>query len=367
MSDEINPTRRDFLKTSLIAGSGLAVGHIPNIASDQHLISERRLWTQGKKLRAAFSTAGLDSNWNAQCREAAMLWGGLVGVDVIWFDAGYDSSIQRDQLETISEDSWDFVVIQPNMIDALTEPVSKLILTGIPIINIDSMLTSLPQARSMGILSFIAANNMYMSEMVALKLVEKMSGQGKIAHIGGTPTHSGAMGRKRGFYNIVERYPKIEVVVDQVANWNSEDAVGIISKIIDIHPDLKAIFADSDDMALAICNYLDRNKFAKHLVVSGIGGSISAVNAVLEGRLVATACNPIEQMQKVAILIGSQAARLGLEQARQEIPFYIPILGPIVYEDLANDFSVTDEPWNSGNYGMDTIPGMIWLKEYALL
>ena len=44
-----------------------------------------------RKLRAAFSNAGLQSSWCALGKTTAELWGKLLDVDVEWFDGEFDS------------------------------------------------------------------------------------------------------------------------------------------------------------------------------------------------------------------------------------------------------------------------------------
>ena len=62
--------------------------------------------------------------------------------------------------------------------------------------------------------------------------------QGKIAHTWGRQGHTGAQGRAQGFYNIVSRYPNIEVVDDQPGDWNVELTTEIWDILLNRHPDL---------------------------------------------------------------------------------------------------------------------------------
>src|SRR5512138_418192 len=116
--------RRDFLKGSLFAGSGLAFANLLSF------IEYRRAVAQDKPLKAAMSSAGLAGTWNAQGQEAAQWWCKLLGVELTWFDGEFDPVIQRGKIDQMATEQWDFVAMQPNAIGALVEPVTTMIGNG---------------------------------------------------------------------------------------------------------------------------------------------------------------------------------------------------------------------------------------------
>ena len=163
-------SRRDFLKGSLFTASGLVAANLFSF------IEYRRSRAQGQRLRAAMSSAGLAGTWNAQGQEAALRWGELLGVDITWFDGEFDAAIQRGKIDQMATEQWDFVAMQPGAIGTLVDPVQAMIDNGIPVIDMDTLIAPLDQLQSMGILTLIAPNNVFMSESVVAKLIEKMGG-----------------------------------------------------------------------------------------------------------------------------------------------------------------------------------------------
>src|SRR5690606_25855399 len=226
-----------------------------------------------------------------------------------------------------------------------------IIQAGTPFIDMDTLVAPFDQMREMGVLTFIAPDNVFMSESVVRRLVEKMNYEGKIAHIGGQPGHTGAQARQQGFYNIVNQYDAIEVVDDQPADWDNARAAALTESILNRHPDLKAIFADNDDMALAARQAVENAGLGDQVLVGGVDAMSPAIEAVADGRLVATARNSATRIHGWAVLIGAYAASVGLEQARQEIPFFILADGPAIYADIDSNPDLADEPWKLSNYG----------------
>jgi ribose transport system substrate-binding protein len=353
-------SRRDLLKGGFTLGAGLGFANL------LAFIDYRRAHAQDQPLRAAMSSAGLAGSWNAQGQDAALYWASLLGVEITWFDGEFDPAIQRGKFDQVATEAWDFVAVQPNSIDVLVEPIQALIDAGTPIIDMDTLIAPLDQMQSMGVLTLIAPDNVYMSEAVVSKMVELMGGSGKISHIGGQPGHTGAQARGQGFLNIVGQYPDIEVVDDQPGNWSNSEAAALTEAVLNRHADLKGIFADNDDMALAARQVVDNAGLGEQVVVGGVDAMPNALEAIADGRLVATARNPSNRIHGWGVVAGAYAATVGLEQARQDIPFFILADGPAIYGGVDSDPALAETPWKLSNYGLSSIEGQLWLEERFL-
>lgn len=349
--------RRDFLKSSLLVGGAFSATSILS------LMEYRRSRAQDAPLRAAMSSAGLAGTWNAQGQQAALRWAELLGVEITWFDGEFDPAIQRGKIDQMATETWDFVAMQPGAIGTLVEPVQTMIDAGIPVVDMDTLIAPLDQLQEMGVLTFIAPNNVFMSESVVSKMVEKMGGAGKIAHIGGAPGHTGAQARGQGFLNIVGRFPDIEVVDDQPANWDVAQAAALTEAVLNRHPDLKGIFADNDDMALAARQVVENAGLGDQVIVGGVDAMQPAIQAVADGKLVATARNSATRIHGWAVIAGVYAATVGLEQARQDIPFFVLADGPAIYGDIDSNPDLAAEPWKLNNYGLSAASGLIWAQD----
>jgi ribose transport system substrate-binding protein len=351
--------RRDFLRSSMILGSGMAFGGF------MPFIEYRRAHAQDKPLKAAMSSAGLAGTWNAQGEEAARWMASLLNVDITWYDGEFDPQAQRAKFDQLSTQSWDFVAVQPGSIGTLIEPIMTLVEANTPIIDMDTLIAPLQDLSDLGVLTFIAPDNVFMAESVVQKLIDKMEGKGKIAHIGGQPGHTGAQARGQGFLNLVKKYPDIQVVDDQPADWDVTRAADLTESVLNRHPDLKAIFADNDDMALSARQIVENAGLGDQVLVGGVDAMPPAIEAVRDGRLVATARNSANRIHSWAVLAGAYAASVGLEQARKDVPFYVLADGPAIFADIDSNPALADEPWKLRNYGLSPADGLLWAeKEY---
>jgi len=184
--------------------------------------------------------------------------------------------------------------------------------------------------------------------------------------IGGQPGHTGAQARGQGFLNVVGRYPDIEVVDDQPANWNVSTAASLTEAVLNRHPDLRAVFADNDDMALAARQVIDNAGLGDQVLVGGVDAMPSALEAVADGRLLATTRNPSTRIHGWSVVAGAFAATVGVDAAREQIPFFVLADGPLVTAEVDTNPAFNDAPWKRINYGFSSIAGQLWLEEQFL-
>jgi ribose transport system substrate-binding protein len=346
--------RRTFLQRALLFG-GLTpftplLDKLPDLRRDP-------------PLRAAMMNDGLVVSWGAQGRQAAEQMGRWLGVEVEWFDGNLDLNQQRANMAEIASRDWDFVAVQPGSIGTLVESTEILTSRGIPVVDMDTLIAPFPLLQEIGILTFITPDNVVMAESVVQALVDKMGGAGKIAQTWGRQGHTGAKGRAQGFYNVVSRYPDIEVVDDQPGDWNVALTTGIWETLLNRHPDLRAGFLHNDDMALAARSVCERHGMQDQVILGGVDAMIPAIQAVGEGRLLATARNSSPRVHGWAVLAGYYAAVMGLEQARRDIPPMIVADGPLITLDVETDPDWANEPWKIRGYGRNNLASFIWAQE----
>src|SRR3954452_21817568 len=176
MSDtknKIEQNRRDFLLAASavgVAGAYMATAGLNPAIADELIKSD-------KPLRAAFSNAGLQATSCAQGKQAAEAWGKLMNVEVTWFDGQLDAVKQRAAIDNMASQKWDFVAIQAFGIGTLVDPVNKMIDTGIPVIDLDTLIAPLD---TINVHTMLAPDNEFMGPSETQALCNAMCGKGKI-------------------------------------------------------------------------------------------------------------------------------------------------------------------------------------------
>jgi ribose transport system substrate-binding protein len=333
-ASNFEPQRRELI---CLAATAAGLGAFGGIERSAAAPIAKRSGRSHKKLRAAFSNIGLQVSWCAQGKQAAEFWGRLFNVEVTWFDGGLSATTQRAAIEEMASHDWDFVAIQAVAIDTVAEPVNRIIDAGIPVIDIDTLIAPLDQ---INVHTFLAPDNELMGASVTQALVEALGGQGTIIMTQGALGHTGAQGRARGFESVIARYPNIEVLSTEPADWDVSKAAAIWETHLSTFPNIGAAFFHNDDMALAAANVMQvRNR--TEILIGGVDAMPPAIRAVLEGRMLATVRNPSCRIHGGAIVAGVAAA------AGQSIPKHIVVDGPVVTKANA--------------------PGLLWMEDHFLI
>jgi len=347
MADElaVSPeSRRRFLRnvaTSSTAAAALfgGLGFDPLVTAAM----AQELSKSDKPLKAAFSNAGLQATWCAQGKQAAEAWGKLFNVEVTWFDGELSATKQRAAIDNMASQKWDFVAIQAFGIGTLTDPVKRMIDSGTPVIDMDTLIAPLDQ---INVQSFLAPDNEFMGASVTQTLVDAIGGEGKIIMTQGALGHTGAQGRARGFESVVKKFPKIEVLDTQPADWDVTKVARIWESLLTKFPKIDAAFFHNDDMALAAYNVMKAHN-RTDIKLGGVDAMPPAIEAVLDGRMLATVRNPSCRIHGGSVVAGVAAVVGGEKTGKGGIPKSVVTDGPVVTKNNAE--------------------GMLWMEKHFLI
>ncbi len=338
-------TRRELLQVSSALGlTGLALTVLgcspkPTAAPTEEAAvseatvekAEETVQPAEKKYKAAYSSVGLAATWVAQGADTMKFFGDLLGIEWKVYDPAFSVDQQRKDMEDIAAQDWDFVAVHPLAVEAYVDPAKQIISRGIPLIDIDTKLAN--DLSTLDIVTFIEPDNVWMGEQVTKKLVEAMDYKGKIVHTQGMLTHTGAQGRAKGFHNIVDQYPDIEVVDETPADWSTDKTRQIWEDLLVKYPDIKAGFFHNDDMALAGYEAIKAAGKEGQIVIGGIDGMPHALQAVIDGKLLATAVNPTGRIHGYATWIGYFL--VSGRDKMEDIPKFIRADGPLIDKNIA--------------------------------
>jgi anti-anti-sigma factor len=133
----------------------------------------------------------------------------------------------------------------------------------------------------------VQANLQQAATLATTYLVERLHGRGSIVHIKGRANSLPTLPRAQGFDAVVAKYPEIAIVFAEHGNWDQASGAQITQAALACHPDLQAVFAHSDEMALGAVAALNAAGRADALVV-GIDAIPEALTAIHTGQMAAT-------------------------------------------------------------------------------
>lgn len=200
----------------------------------------------------------------------------------------------------------DAIVIAPADSKALVPALRKAIDAGVVVINIDNKLDKDVLAQEEVVIPFVGPDNRAGAKKVAERLAQELTRDDKVVILEGIRTSFNAQQRLEGFKDALT-VAGIGVVDSQSADWEMSQANTIASSMLSEHPEIKAILAANDSMALGA---LAAVKASGRNEVKIVGfDNISAIQeAIKEGLVLATADQH-----------GDQLAVFGIEAALKQL------------------------------------------------
>lgn len=202
----------------------------------------------------------------------------------------------------------DAIVIAPADSKALIPALKQAQKAGIVVINIDNKLDA-ELLESDGIqIPFVGPDNREGAKKVGDALAKELKDGAKVAILEGVPTAFNAQQRRAGFEDAMKD-AGAEIVTVQSAQWEMEKADSVTSAILTSHPDLDAILASNDSMALGAASAVRAANKEDQVKIVGFD-NISAVQGMIrDGAIFATADQHGDQLA----VFGIEAALAALE------------------------------------------------------
>ncbi len=154
--------------------------------------------------------------------------------------------------------------------------------------------------------------------MAAQLIVDKLAGNGKVVELEGVPGTSAANDRGKGFNEGIQSTTGITVIAKQPADFDRAKGMKVMENILQGNPEIQAVFAHNDEMALGA---LEAIKAANrtNIIVVGFDATEDAVKAVNAGTLLATVAQQPKEMGKVSIETAKKII------AKETVPTFIPV------------------------------------------
>lgn len=177
---------------------------------------------------------------------------------------------------------------------------------NIPVVDLDANLNPAITAKAGVKIAFgIGSDNLHAGEEAADFMAQHLgkSASGPVLVIEGLPGNVTGQMRAQGFkQELAKVAPGLHVVASLPGDWDGNKAANITNDILQRNPNLVAIFACNDTMALgAVESVFAAGKGGKVTVV-GVDGTVDGVKSIKAGRLTATVAQLpyLEGMEAIA-------------------------------------------------------------------
>lgn len=261
-----------------------------------------------KDLKIGLSVSTLNNPFFVSIREGVQKEAKAQGMKVIVVDAQNDAAKQINDVEDLIQQGVDLLLINPTDSSAISTAVQSANSIGIPVVTLDR------SADKGDVASLVSSDNEKGGEMAADYLIKELGEGTKVAELEGVPGASATRERGAGFHNLAD--DKLDVAAKQTANFDRTQGLNTMENILQGNPDIKAVFAHNDEMALGAQQAIQSS--GRDVLVVGFDGNEDALKSIEEGNLSATVAQQPEEIGKLAVQAGADV--LNGEKVEKMIP-----------------------------------------------
>lgn len=204
------------------------------------------------------------------------------GDTLVSVDPANDVTKQITQIEDLIAQGIDGIFLNPAEAEGILPAMDQLKQANIPVINYDTEVANYKDY----VAAYVGSDNKNAGKVVGEDLVKKVPNGGKIIILD-SPTMNSVTDRVNGFTEAIKD-KGFEVVAQQDAKGNLEEAMGIAEDLFQAHSDVVAVFGGNDPTALGILAAANAAGL-KDVLVYGVDGSpdfkkeLSNPDSLLEG------------------------------------------------------------------------------------
>lgn len=325
MDDRTND-RRSFLKAMAVgsaAVAGAAAGMLGAPGVQTGLAGVPRARAQGTRYRMAFiqwQPHTVPAAWSKGIEE--VLTPQQI-VDYELLDGQNKVEVQASLMDTLISQGASAIFLQPIDSVALAPSIAKAKRAGIPVITLNIDATEAHAAH-------VEMNHYYGAMDIAKAMGDAMGGKGKVAILNAPPGIIIRDQRTNGFVEgMKQHHPGIEIVADQVADWDRKKAQDVLNTILAANPDLGGAYGVNDSMALGAVDVAKEKGLLGRFVVFGNDGETAALESIEAGELTGTQYTDVYQQGRLAaaaatvLATGGVAAGAFAQQSRLLMPYVI--------------------------------------------
>jgi ribose transport system substrate-binding protein len=238
---------------------------------------------------ATFGFAQVENNnpWRIAQTESMKSEAERLGVKLVVTDAQSSTPKQVSDIQDMIAQGVDVLFIPPREEEGLEPALQAAKEAGVPVFFVDRQATAKVCDEY---LSFMGSDFIDQGERAAQWMVKATDGKAKIAELQGTVGASVTADREKGFKDVIDENPGMEIVASQSGDFTRAGGQSVMERILGANPDLDAVYAQNDEMAIGAIQALKDGGHTpgKDVTVVSVDGTKDALQAIIDGDLGAT-------------------------------------------------------------------------------
>ncbi len=206
-----------------------------------------------------------------------------------------DANKQSELIDSVIARGAKAIILDNAGADATVAAVQKAKDAGIPSFLIDREINATGVA-----VAQIVSNNYQGAQLGAEEFVKLMGEEGNYVELVGKESDTNAGIRSKGYHDVIDEYPDLNMVARQSANWSQTEAFEKMESILQANPDIKGVISGNDTMAMGAWAALEAAG-RDDVIVVGFDGSNDVRDSILAGGVKATVLQPAYGIAQIAV------------------------------------------------------------------
>ncbi|KEA50937.1 D-ribose transporter subunit RbsB [Mangrovibacter sp. MFB070] len=235
----------------------------------------------------------LNNPFFVSLKDGAQKEANKLGYNLVILDSQNNPAKELANVQDLTVRGTKLMLINPTDSDAVGNAVKMANQAKIPVITLDRV------ANQGTVVSHIASDNVAGGKMAGDFIAKKLGDNAKVIELQGIAGTSAARERGEGFAQAVAAH-KFNVLASQPADFDRTKGLNVMQNLLTAHPDVQAVFAQNDEMALGALRALQTAGKSDVLVV-GFDGTDDGIKAVESGKMGATVAQQPEQIGVIGV------------------------------------------------------------------
>jgi len=304
------------IRTLIVTGLVLALAACGN--SDDQNSGSATSGDEPKKVAVVIST--LNNPWFVVLADAAKDRAIELGYEATVFDSQNDPAKEASHYENIIAAGYDAILFNPSDADGSVANVRRAKKAGIPVFCIDREINATDAA-----VSQIISDNYTGAMEIGRHFVRTVGRTGKYIELLGLVGDNNTWNRSKGFHSVVDRYQDLSMVAQQSADFDRAKAMEVTESLLQANPDIDAVFAGNDAMAMGAYQALLAAGLSERVKVFGFDGAEDVVRLISEGKVAATGMQFPKSMARLAAESADEYLK-GKRDFEQKIPVAVELV-----------------------------------------
>lgn len=275
---------------------------------------------QDDPAKVAVVISTLNNPWFVILAEAARDRASELGYDATVFDSQNDPAKEAAHYENIIAAGYDAILFNPSDADGSVANVRRAQKAGIPVFCIDREINATDAA-----ISQIISDNYTGAMEIGRHFARTLERNGKYIELLGLVGDNNTWNRSKGFHSVVDRYPGLEMVAQQSADFDRAKALEVTESLLQANPNIDAVFAGNDAMAMGAYQALLSAGIADRVKVFGFDGAADVIRLISEGKVEATGMQFPKTMARLAAESAHEYLN-GKRDFQQKIPVSVELV-----------------------------------------